>query len=112
MGIKYTKDNNQIADLIGWEDADYANSTITRKSTSGYVITLFGNTVSWSTKKQSIVAQSTTEAEFVAFNKCAKQVSWMSNLLNSIEIDICTPVLLNDNAGAVFIAKEAKLNYN
>ncbi|MBW0508957.1 hypothetical protein O181_048672 [Austropuccinia psidii MF-1] len=112
MGIKYTKDNTQVAGLIGWADADYANSTITRKSTSGYVITLFGNPVSWSTKKQSIVAQSTTEAEFVAVNKCAKQVRWMSSLLTSIGIDICTPVLLNDNAGAVFIAQEAKLNSN
>ncbi|MBW0492554.1 hypothetical protein O181_032269 [Austropuccinia psidii MF-1] len=112
MGIKYTKVNTQVADLIGWADADYANSTITHKSTSRYVITLFGNPVSWSTKKQSIVAQSTTEAELVAVNKCAKQVQWMSNLLTSIGIDICTPVLLNDNAGAVFIAQEAKLNSN
>ncbi|MBW0485868.1 hypothetical protein O181_025583 [Austropuccinia psidii MF-1] len=111
-GIKYTKDNTQIADLIEWADADYANSTITCKSASSYVITLFGNPVSWSTKKQSIVAQSTTETEFVAVNKCAKQVRWISNLLNSIGIDICTPVLLNDNAGAMFIAKEAKLNSN
>ncbi|MBW0474380.1 hypothetical protein O181_014095 [Austropuccinia psidii MF-1] len=112
MGIKYTKDNTQKADLIGWADADYANSTITHKSTSSYVITLFGNPVSWSTKKQSIVAQSTTEAEFVVVNKCAKQVRWMSNLLNSIGIEICTPVLLNENAGAVFIAQGEKLNSN
>ncbi|MBW0490501.1 hypothetical protein O181_030216 [Austropuccinia psidii MF-1] len=112
MGIKYTKYNIQVADLIGWADADYANSTITRKSTSGYVITLFGNPVSWSTKKKSIVVQSTTEAEFVVVNKCVKQVQWMSNLLTSIGIDIHTPVLLNDNAGAVFIAQEAKLNSN
>ncbi|MBW0466618.1 hypothetical protein O181_006333 [Austropuccinia psidii MF-1] len=94
MGIKYTKENTQVADLIGWADADYANSTITRKSTSGYVITLFRNPVSWSTKKQSIVAQSATEAEFVAVNKCAKQVQWVSNLLTSLGIDIHTPVLL------------------
>ncbi|MBW0499868.1 hypothetical protein O181_039583 [Austropuccinia psidii MF-1] len=112
MGIKYTKDNTQVADPIGWADADYANSTITHKSTSGYVITLFGNPVSWSTQKQSIVAQSTTESELVEVKKCAKQVQWMSNLLTSIGIDICTPVLLNYNAGAVLIAQEAKLNLN
>ncbi|MBW0498745.1 hypothetical protein O181_038460 [Austropuccinia psidii MF-1] len=111
-GIKYTKENTQVADLIGWADADYANPTITRKSTSGYVITLFGNPISLSTKKKSIVAQSTTEAEFVVVNKFSKQVQWMSNLLSSIGIDIPTPVLLNDNAGVVFIAQEAKLNSN
>jgi hypothetical protein len=60
--------------LYGWADADYGSSLVTRKSISGYVITFCGNPISWTMKKQPIVAQSKTEAEFVAINKCAKQL--------------------------------------
>jgi hypothetical protein len=74
IGIHYYKPHSTAEDLCGWADADYATSLLTKKSTSGYVITLFGNPICWSTKKQPVVAQSTTEAEFVAINRCAKQL--------------------------------------
>ncbi|PLW46062.1 hypothetical protein PCANC_11561 [Puccinia coronata f. sp. avenae] len=45
-----------------------------KKSMSGYVICFYGNPISWTTKKQPVVAQSTTKAEFIAINKCAKQL--------------------------------------
>jgi hypothetical protein len=57
------------------------------------VITLFGNLISWTTKKQSVVAQSTTEAEFIAINKCAKQLCWMSNLITLLNIKINMPII-------------------
>ncbi|MBW0478672.1 hypothetical protein O181_018387 [Austropuccinia psidii MF-1] len=54
--------------LTGWEDADYANINDDHKSITGYVILTFGNPVCWLSKKQSVVAQSTTEAEYIAMN--------------------------------------------
>jgi hypothetical protein len=60
--------------LCGWTDANYAGLLILKKSTSGYVLTLFSNPISWTTKKQSLIAQSTTKAKFIAINKCAKQL--------------------------------------
>jgi hypothetical protein len=98
--------------LCGWKDADYAASLVLKKSTSCFVITFFGNPVSWTTKKQSVVAQSTTEAEFIAINKCAKQLLWMSNLITLLSIKIKIPIIFNDNSGAVIISKEPKLNPN
>ncbi|MBW0582772.1 hypothetical protein O181_122487 [Austropuccinia psidii MF-1] len=56
-GIKFTRNNSSVTNLVGWADADYGNSALTKKSTSGFVITLYGNPISWCMKKQPIVAQ-------------------------------------------------------
>ena len=90
----------------------HATSLLKKKSTSGYVITLFGNPICWSTKKQPVIAQSTTEAEFVAINQCAKQLLWLTNLILNLNIRIKAPVMKNNNSGAIIISKEAKLNEN
>ncbi|KAH9468237.1 hypothetical protein Pst134EA_033418 [Puccinia striiformis f. sp. tritici] len=112
MGIHYTHSSDPDEGLCGWADADYATSLVTKKSTSGYVITMYGNPICWSTKKQPVVAQSTTEAEFVAINRCAKQLRWLTNLVLSLHIKIKAPIMKNDNSGAVIISKEAQLNEN
>jgi hypothetical protein len=111
MGVHFTEGSKSNS-LCGWTDADYAASLVSKKSTSGYVITLFDKPISWTTKKQSVVAQSTTEAEFIAINKCAKQLRWMSNLITSLLIKINVPIIFNNNSGAVVISKEPKLNPN
>jgi hypothetical protein len=111
FGVHFTSGPKSNA-LCGWTDADYAASLVSKKSTSGYVITLFSNPISWTTKKQSVVAQSTTKAEFIAINKCAKQLRWMSNLITSLSIKINFPIIFNNNSGAVVISKEPKLNPN
>jgi hypothetical protein len=52
--------------LVAYVDASYAECLLTRKSTTGYVLTIDGDVVDWKSKKQSIVAQSSTEAEYIA----------------------------------------------
>ena len=64
LGIWYLK--NQIFDLIGYSDADYAGCKIDRKNTSGTCQFLGDKLVSWSSKKQNSVALSVTEAEYVS----------------------------------------------
>ncbi|MBW0566129.1 hypothetical protein O181_105844 [Austropuccinia psidii MF-1] len=98
--------------LAGWANADYANDKADRKSISGYVVTFFGNPICWWSKKQSVVAQSTTEAEFIAMNVCVKQLRWTSYLLTDIGLHMAKPVLYNDNSGATTISKQASLNAN
>jgi hypothetical protein len=77
----YTGDELNDEELNIYCDADWA-SDADRKSVSGYVITLAGGAVAWSSKKQSTVALSTAEAEYVAATHCAKQVIWHRSLLN------------------------------
>jgi hypothetical protein len=93
FGIHYTRTSDPEEGLCGWADADYASSLVSKKSTSGYVISLYGNPICWSTKKQPVVAQSTTKAEFVAMNRCAKQLRWLTNLILNLKIKIKAPVL-------------------
>lgn len=112
FGLLFTKSPNPGDQICRWADADYGQSTTTQKSKLGYVITLYGNPISWTTKKLTIVAQSTTEAEFVAINLCTKQVRWLSTMIIGIGIDISKPTIKNNNQGANFICKEAQLNPN
>ncbi|MBW0540391.1 hypothetical protein O181_080106 [Austropuccinia psidii MF-1] len=104
--------NNDEEGLVGWADADYANDRSDRKSISGNIVTYHGNPVSWTSKKQSVVAQSTTEAEFISMNLCAKQLRWMTYLLADLGQETTKPTVCNDNSGAVTISNQASLNHN
>ena len=55
-----------------------------RKSTSGYVVQVFGSTISWCAKKQSTVALSTAEAEYMAISLCLQEVKWLHALLEEL----------------------------
>ena len=63
-GLKYSVNENPT--LVGYSDSDWAGDINTRRSTSGYIFQIGNNTVSWSSKRQTTVAKSSTEAEYVA----------------------------------------------
>ena len=70
--------------LIGYSDSDWAGSIDDMKSTSGYAF-LFGSSIcSWLSKKQSVVAQSTAEAEYVSASKATSQVIWLRRIFEDI----------------------------
>ncbi|MBW0493185.1 hypothetical protein O181_032900 [Austropuccinia psidii MF-1] len=98
--------------LTGWADVDYANVKDDRKSITGYVILALGNPVCWLSKKQSVVSQSTTEAEYIAMNICMKQLRWITFFFSDLGYGSIQPILYNDNSGAVTILKQAALNAN
>ena len=58
-------------------DADWAGALNQRRSTSGYVFSLFGGAVSWMIKRQSVVALSTTEVEYMAATHASKEAVWL-----------------------------------
>ena len=82
-----------------------------RKSISGYVFTLNGGAVSWKSSKQAIVADSTTEAEYIAASEAAKEVVWMKKFIFELgvvpSIEESVP-LLCDNNGVIAQAKEPR----
>ncbi|KAL2884885.1 Retrovirus-related Pol polyprotein from transposon TNT 1-94 [Ceratocystis lukuohia] len=67
--------------LVGYSDADYANSK-DRRSVSGMVYTLANGPIHWKSQKQRSVATSTTEAEYIGFTPCAKEGIWLNRLVN------------------------------
>ncbi|XP_070672588.1 secreted RxLR effector protein 161-like [Malus domestica] len=70
--------------LIGYTDSDWAGCLDDMKSTSAYLFSLGSGICSWRTKKQNVVAQSSTEAEYVAVTKVASQVIWLRRILKDI----------------------------
>ncbi|GJV62445.1 putative ribonuclease H-like domain-containing protein [Tanacetum coccineum] len=68
-------------DLVAYTDSDYAGASLDRKSTTGGCQFLGCRLISWQCKKQTLVANSTTEAEYVAALSCCGQVLWIQNQL-------------------------------
>ena len=65
---------------IGYTDSDFQSDLESRKSTSGYVFILGGGAISWSVK-QSSIADSTMEAEYIAASEAAMEAVWLRNFL-------------------------------
>ena len=96
--LTYTNPNSN---LHGFVDADWANSS-DRKSVGGYVYLLNNTAISWSSKKQSLVALSTKEAEYTAFTEASREALWLRRLLQDIEKhEPETTTIFADNQAAI-----------
>jgi len=83
LGVAYGADKP----LQGYVDADWAGDVDARRSTTGFIFTLNGGPVSWGSKRQSTVATSTAEAEYVAAAMATKETLWLSKLLSTLGVD-------------------------
>jgi len=70
-----------------YSDADWARDAIDRRTTSGYCIFVGGNLISWKNKKQTVVARSSTEAEYRAMAHATSELVWLKHLLQ--ELSFC-----------------------
>lgn len=84
--------------LKSFSDANWAENTVDRKSNSGMISFVYGATVSWSSRKQSVVATSSTEAEFYALAELAKEIQWTIQLLKDFNCIINEPVLIETDS--------------
>nr|GEU40263.1 hypothetical protein [Tanacetum cinerariifolium] len=75
LGFWYPKDSS--FDLVAYSDSDYVDASLDRKSTTKGCRFLVCRLISWQCKKQTIVATSSTEAEYVAAASCCAQVLWI-----------------------------------
>ena len=71
---------------LGYTDSDFQSYKNVRKSTSGFVFTLGGGATSWRSVKQSCIADSTTEAEYVAALEATKEAVWLRNFLFDLSV--------------------------
>ena len=84
-----------------FSDADWAGSLDDRKSTSAYVLFLGHTPISWSSKKQRAISQSSTEAEYRALATAAVESMWLLSLFQEMKFTLPQPpLLLCDNLGA------------
>ena len=97
--------------LLGYTDSDFQADKDSCKSTSGSVFTLNGGAVVWRSIKQSSIADSTMEAEYIAASKATKEAIWLKNFLTYLGIvpNMNKPITLYcDNSGAMANSKEPR----
>eukprot|EP00253_Pinus_taeda_P025863 PITA_25863 len=109
MGLKLSReDSSKDFDPSLYKNSDWAGSVDDRKSTSGYVFHMGSRAISWSSKKQSIVALSTAEAEYVAATAAACQAVWMRRMLRSLgQEQAKATVIFCDNSSAIALSKNS-----
>ena len=105
VGLKYQKSENGT--LIGYSDADWAGDLDDRHSTSGNLFLIAGGAVSWLSKKQSTVALSTAEAEYMSLSSASQEAVWLRKLLADFDFGIPQKptVIKEDNQGTIAIAQ-------
>ena len=97
--------------LTGYTDSDFQSDKDARKSTWGSVFTLNGGAIVWRCIKQSLIADSTMEAEYVAACEAAKEAVWLKKFLTDLEVvpNMHLPITLDcDNSGAVANSREPR----
>ncbi|KAJ9564698.1 hypothetical protein OSB04_000664 [Centaurea solstitialis] len=97
--------------VIGYSDATIQTDRDDFRSQSGYVFTLNGGAISWKSSKQDTIADSTTEAEYIAASDAAKEAVWLRNFLSDLRVvaSVSRPIdIFCDNSGAVTQAKEPR----
>ncbi|GKD51401.1 hypothetical protein Tco_1280377 [Tanacetum coccineum] len=103
LGLWYPKDSP--FDLEAYSDSDYAGASLDRKSTTGGCQFLGSRLISWQCKKQTIVANSTTEAEYVAAASCCGQVLWIQNQMLDYGYNFMNTKIFIDNESTICIVK-------
>ncbi|GJW42013.1 putative ribonuclease H-like domain-containing protein [Tanacetum coccineum] len=92
-------------DLEAYSDSDYAGANLDRKSTTGGCQFLGRRLISWQCKKQTIVATSTIEAEYVAAANCCGQVLWIQNQMLDYGFNFMNTKIYIDNESTICIVK-------
>ncbi|GJW50890.1 putative ribonuclease H-like domain-containing protein [Tanacetum coccineum] len=103
LGLWYPRESS--FDLESYSDSDYAGANLDRKSTTGGCQFLGRRLITWQCKKQTIVATSTTEAEYVAAASCCGQVLWIQNQMLDYGFNFMNTKIYIDNESTICIVK-------
>jgi hypothetical protein len=99
-GLSYDGDHDFT--LCGYTDADWAGSVADRKSTSGCCFSLRSAMISWQSRKQSSIALSTAEAEYIAACSASCEAIWLRKLLTGLfDLEMRATTILCDNQSCI-----------
>jgi len=88
---------NGNGDLNIYADSDWASTPSDRKSITGYIVTYAGAPISWRSKKQNVIALSTTEAEFMALTESIKEALWLIYIFRDINVILKLPIVIYED---------------
>ncbi|CAN1753617.1 Retrovirus-related Pol polyprotein from transposon TNT 1-94 [Linum perenne] len=104
LGLLFQK--QKLRNIVVYTDASWAGELTGRRSTSGYCTYVWGNLVTWRSKKQAVVSRSSAEAEFRALAQGICEGIWLRRVLDELKMEHARPVtLLCDNQAAISIVK-------
>ncbi|GJZ48201.1 putative ribonuclease H-like domain-containing protein [Tanacetum coccineum] len=103
LGLWYPRESS--FDLESYSDSDYARANLDKKSITEVVQFLGRRLITWQCKKQTIVATSTTEAEYVAAASCCGQVLWIQNQMLDYGFNFMNTKIYIDNESTICIVK-------
>ena len=102
IGHHYTGDSS----LDIYCDSDWASDKSDRKSITGYIVRYGGAPISWKSKKQTTVAMSTTEAEYLALGEATKEALWIIMLFDEMRVPLQLPISIHeDNNSCILLAE-------
>nr|GEU68600.1 putative reverse transcriptase, RNA-dependent DNA polymerase [Tanacetum cinerariifolium] len=104
LGLWYPRDSP--FDLEGFSDSDYVGASLDRKSTTGGCQFLVKILISWHCKKQTIVVNFTTQAEYVAAASCCGQVLWIQNQMLGYGFNLMNTKIYINNESTICIVKK------
>ena len=109
-GVTYRSNPKAQFDLYAYTDADFAGGALPDgKSTSGYVFFLAGGPISWQSRRQSIVAVSTLEAEYIGQANTVKHAVYLCQFMHALRLPVELPMpIYADNLGAKSVATDSK----
>jgi hypothetical protein len=94
-----------IEPFVGYADSEWAGDSGDRKSQGGFVFMMNSGAISWSSKKQTLVALSTLEAEYIACSSPAREAKWLrqlsSDVKNTTDKTVPATIIFTDNQGAL-----------
>lgn len=109
--LKLSNDDSRDNCLIGYADASWAEDKTDRKSNTGFVFQLNNGTVSWCCRKQSCVALSSTESEFISLSEACREAIWIRKLLTDMMVpQTNATTIFEDNQGCLRMMDEGKFS--
>ncbi|KAH9321991.1 hypothetical protein KI387_016630, partial [Taxus chinensis] len=96
--------------LCGYVDLDMAGDVDSKRSTTGYIYTIGGTTVSWISRLQKLVALSTTKAEYVVATEESKEMIWLQKFLEELGHKQKECRLYSDSQSAIHLAKNSSFH--
>jgi hypothetical protein len=107
LGLLFGRGSSSLGTTVtAYADADWGSDHVDRKSITGWVAMLNGDPVSWASKKQKVVSQSSCEAELYAEAAAINEIKWLHGLLKELGVSVLeAPTLLGDNQSTQELSK-------
>ncbi|KAH9781841.1 hypothetical protein KPL71_008631 [Citrus sinensis] len=108
--IMFGKTSEASPEVVGFVDSDYAADKDRRRSITGFVFTMCRGAISWKSSLQSVVALSTTEAEYIALTEAVKEAIWLRGLVTELGFEQEVVRVSCDSSSAIQLSKNPKFH--